>query len=136
MENPAGSQHLVNPTDPAILLSDPTRVHLYGHVTRWLESQGQSVVQGLGGGGEQEFWSVVHENNEEIVHTVQWFVRMNGVDCSIGSQVLQHPNVQCRLTAEENDMNLNIATMFQLGDNTFVIEWFAGINCIILWSQI
>ena len=23
-----------------------------------------------------------------------------------------------------------------LGDNTFVIEWFAGINCIILWSQI
>ena len=20
--------------------------------------------------------------------------------------------------------------------NTFVIEWFAGINCIILWSQI
>ena len=25
---------------------------------------------------------------------------------------------------------------FYLGDNTFVIEWFAGINCIILWSQI
>ena len=25
---------------------------------------------------------------------------------------------------------------FKLGDNTFVIEWFAGINCIILWSQI
>ena len=24
----------------------------------------------------------------------------------------------------------------KLGDNTFVIEWFAGINCIILWSQI
>ena len=24
----------------------------------------------------------------------------------------------------------------ELGDNTFVIEWFAGINCIILWSQI
>ena len=23
-----------------------------------------------------------------------------------------------------------------LGDNTFVIEWFAGINCIILLSQI
>ena len=26
--------------------------------------------------------------------------------------------------------------LIQLGDNTFVIEWFAGINCIILWSQI
>ena len=26
--------------------------------------------------------------------------------------------------------------IFHLGDNTFVIEWFAGINCIILWSQI
>ena len=25
---------------------------------------------------------------------------------------------------------------FQLGDNTFVIEWFPGINCIILRSQI
>ena len=24
----------------------------------------------------------------------------------------------------------------ELGDNMFVIEWFAGINCIILWSQI
>ena len=24
----------------------------------------------------------------------------------------------------------------ELGDNTFVIEWFAGINCIILQSQI
>ena len=24
----------------------------------------------------------------------------------------------------------------KLGDNTFVIEWFAGINCIILLSQI
>ena len=24
----------------------------------------------------------------------------------------------------------------KLGDNTFVIEWFAGINWIILWSQI
>ena len=24
----------------------------------------------------------------------------------------------------------------KLGGNTFVIEWFAGINCIILWSQI
>ena len=24
----------------------------------------------------------------------------------------------------------------QLGDYTFVTEWFAGINCIILWSQI
>ena len=24
----------------------------------------------------------------------------------------------------------------KLGDNTFVIEWFAGINFIILWSQI
>ena len=24
----------------------------------------------------------------------------------------------------------------KLGDNTFVFEWFAGINCIILWSQI
>ena len=27
-------------------------------------------------------------------------------------------------------------TNLKLGDNTFVIEWFAGINCIILWSQI
>ena len=26
--------------------------------------------------------------------------------------------------------------IFHLGDNTFVIEWFAGINCIILRSQI
>ena len=26
--------------------------------------------------------------------------------------------------------------VFQLGDNTFVIEWFAGINCIIWLSQI
>ena len=26
--------------------------------------------------------------------------------------------------------------VWQLGDNTFVIEWFAGINCIILRSQI
>ena len=25
---------------------------------------------------------------------------------------------------------------YHLGDNTFVIEWFAGINCIILRSQI
>ena len=25
---------------------------------------------------------------------------------------------------------------WDLGDNTFVIEWFAGINCIILWLQI
>ena len=23
----------------------------------------------------------------------------------------------------------------ELGDNTFVIKWFAGINCIILWSE-
>ena len=29
-----------------------------------------------------------------------------------------------------------ILTYVKLGDNTFVIEWFAGINCIILWSQI
>ena len=26
--------------------------------------------------------------------------------------------------------------LFDLGDNKFVFEWFAGINCIILWSQI
>ena len=26
--------------------------------------------------------------------------------------------------------------IYHLGDNTFVIEWFAGINCIILWLQI
>ena len=31
---------------------------------------------------------------------------------------------------------LLIISDFKLGDNTFVIEWFAGINCIILWSQI
>ena len=27
-------------------------------------------------------------------------------------------------------------TLLESGDNTFVIEWFAGINCIIVWSQI
>ena len=30
----------------------------------------------------------------------------------------------------------SIDAVLYLGDNTFVIEWFAGINCIILWSQI
>ena len=101
MEDSAGRRHLVNPTDPAILLSDPARVHLYGNVTRWLEDQGQSVVQSLRGGGEQELGSVVHENDEEIVNTVQWFVCMNGVDCSFRGQVLQHPYVQCRLLTLE-----------------------------------
>ena len=30
----------------------------------------------------------------------------------------------------------DLSNLWKLGDNTFVIEWFAGINCIILWSQI
>ena len=33
-------------------------------------------------------------------------------------------------------LNLHVHIVLKLGDNTFVIEWFAGINCIILWSQI
>ena len=32
--------------------------------------------------------------------------------------------------------NVKCPNVVKLGDNTFVIEWFAGINCIILWSQI
>ena len=37
------------------------------------------------------------------------------------------------------EMNFSVSKLMaivKLGDNTFVIEWFAGINCIILWSQI
>ena len=39
------------------------------------------------------------------------------------------------LTTSPSDNSMWIYDVY-LGDNTFVIEWFAGINYIILWSQI
>ena len=36
----------------------------------------------------------------------------------------------------EKQMHIKSYFTIYLGENMFVIEWFAGINCIILWSQI
>ena len=54
------------------------------------------------------------------------------------STKLQAPFVKCWGSSDVELMS-PVGTSHdrpKLGDNTFVIEWFAGINCIILWSQI